>query len=231
MDYARTSTRPDGRFTIRRPTGQAIVVVSAMGFATFRTTFARMDRRAAVRLRRAANIHGVVLDRQGNPLDASLEVISKDSGNRVVSSIRAPQGAFALGELLPVATSIIVWAPGYAPRSASIVLSPAESLEVGAVTLRKSGQLFGVVVDTRGLPITGANLQVQYDSPMVERARLASLAAADLTSKGDGSIVIDNIVPDVPIRVAASKDGYRGATSVFVLAEGQAVKDVVIKLR
>jgi protocatechuate 3,4-dioxygenase beta subunit len=171
-------SRADGRFRLTRllPRGSYELTVQKEGFP--RTTAAARTGAAGrevpplrIVLGEGQRIRGKVLDREGRPVAAGLTLTAEEYGGgepeRSVTSVDA-QGAFELRDLSPGRFELRAVARGFAParRTGIEVGAGPEAVELGVVTLEPGTAIEGVVTDSAGSPVAGAEVIARSNEPV-----------------------------------------------------------------
>jgi protocatechuate 3,4-dioxygenase beta subunit len=171
-------SRADGRFRLTRllPRGSYELTVQKEGFP--RTTAAARTGAAGrevpplrIVLGEGQRIRGKVLDREGRPIAAELTLAAEEYGGgepeRSVTSADA-QGAFELRDLSPGRFELRAVARGFAParRTGIEVGAGPEVVELGTVTLEPGTAIEGVVTDSAGSPVAGAEVIARSNEPV-----------------------------------------------------------------
>jgi hypothetical protein len=121
------------------------------------------------------SITGIVVDERGRPCDAysvtahpsNADGFWDTGGEKTVAD---PDGRFLLEELAAETYVLQVSAPDFAPGVASGIKVVASAMsDAGVIRLTHGGIVRGTVVDTGGLPVSGATVSLAGD-PALERA-------------------------------------------------------------
>ncbi len=162
-------TGADGRFSVAGLwPGRMRIITDLKGYVQARGPWLELEHDTTVTLdkplvlRPAATVAGRVLDGLGVPLTGARVEASKDGGNRRVT-FSDEQGAFRLEGLLGK-VELSVALDGYLPLARSLDLSPGEGwpmVELDLLLTRATGQITGVVLDARRLPLAGVTVNAR----------------------------------------------------------------------
>jgi protocatechuate 3,4-dioxygenase beta subunit len=175
----------------------------------------RRPRTVEVREPRRAEVTGKVTDAvTGKPIAGAL--VWSGLPPDLPPAHTAGDGSFRL-PVLAAGKTFGVAASGYEMSEPQ----PASPGRPAAVVLKRTVEIRGQVVDTAGAPVAGAEIQV---SP--GRARENGLSSlwylSQLSSRGDGSFSVRDLLPGGVYRLAAHRDGYgRSEVAVKAGAAGQ----------
>jgi protocatechuate 3,4-dioxygenase beta subunit len=148
------------------------------------------------------------------------------------ASVIDPSGCFALDELLPGATAVVVLAPRRAPSAVQRVDVPASPAAARLqVALAPGGTLAGVVRDEEtGAPIAGAAVAAEAAPLPDELFVPVATTLAEATTGPDGTFTMGGMPDRVRVRVVAA--GHHARTSLAVdVAPGGAGGPLEVDLR
>jgi hypothetical protein len=213
-------TATDGVAALPLRSAHRILVVAAGGYATYRTSLARMAA-TTIRLEPEAIISGTMVSKMDDsPLSGSITSISYHPRNRVSRSVRVLNGRFELRGLLPGRLLLIGRAEGMAPTLLRLNLGSGTAYSAH-LQLMRAVEIAGRATDDASLAVAGARVTVRYELPTEDRLVLESFIGGRVVTDADGRYVLTNVVPNVPFVVSAAKDGRRVDTIRLDLTPGE----------
>jgi hypothetical protein len=170
---------------------------------------------------RAAEIHGRILDANGDPVEgAAVRLVSAGSPSRVLRAAKsAAGGSFSFAGVGPDAVRVVAdHGSDGAVSSADLRVADGRSIEITLV-LSTTGSVFGTVVDADDHPVAGATLSI-----------LGALwTVPDTTSDPAGAFRFV-AVPREATFLAAVATGYRAARMALPHRDDQADREVRVHL-
>jgi hypothetical protein len=169
---------------------------------------------------RTAEVHGRVLDADGNAVDgAAVRIVSAGSPPRVMRDKRSDRaGRFSFERVEPATVRVVAdHDPDGSVTSAELHVTAGRSIEITLV-LAAGGAILGTVVDTEDHPVSGATLSVE-GVPWLARSA---------TSDAAGTFRLAAIPREATFLVAVAS-GYRAARVSLSGRTDQA--DVVVRVR
>ncbi len=151
---------------------------------------------------RTAEVHGRVLDADGNAVDAAdVRIVSAGSTTRLTREAKSDRaGRFSFDRVEPDLVRLVAdHDPEGSVTSAELRVTPGRSIEITLV-LSASGAILGTVVDTEDHPVSGATLSVE-GAPWLGRSA---------TSDAAGTFRLAGIPREAMFLVAVAS-GYRTA--------------------
>jgi hypothetical protein len=168
----------------------------------------------------AAEIHGRILDANGDPVDgAVVRLVSVSSPHGVLRDTKSDSaGRFSFARLAPAAVRVVAeHDPDGAVSSAELDVADAGSIEITLV-LSAAGSVLGTVVDSDDHPVAGAKISIE-GAPWTSRSA---------TSDAAGSFRL-TAVPKEATSLVVVAAGYR--TARVALARRDDLADRIVRVR
>jgi protocatechuate 3,4-dioxygenase beta subunit len=230
----RVETGEDGRFVATGLTGESFRIrIEAGGYAPSTQPGIPAGASVQLRLRPGAKLSGVVRDRvAGTPIDrATVLVWDKDAEPFGEAAYRkgtsGKDGRFVVADLSTGKATVEARAAGHAPAKSSNVAIPKADLEL---LLDRPGGLTGLVTDTAGDPVAGAEVKASWRDATGPRSRTAKTSADGRYRIADAATLP---LTRVAVRAAAflvsEREGPAPSDGVldFVLERGGSVAGLV----
>ena len=214
-----TDSGPDGTFSLRRlaPTTTLTVQASKAGFAPARRTGIRLKTGEAVRgvslvLRRGIAAEGIVVDVEGRPVaGAEVRAARVEKGRRGFSMMMAgagrekpdavsdAKGVFRVGGLEAGRYRVTAEKENLVQKTPA-TLDVAEGAEnrVAPIVLEAGAAVAGIVRNTRGEPIPGADVVVPTEGG----------SPGDVTTDAAGKFRVAGLNAGKAVMIFASADGF-----------------------
>ena len=172
-----------------------------------------------IQLAGGGRVTGVVADPRGAPVPDADVRFGDDTTTVLARSDSL--GRFVVKSVPAGTTSLVAWALGYAPGTATAIeVAPGETANVTLRLEREPGVL-GVVVDPAGRPVAGATVHASADGKVIPRPRAAE------TDQG-GRFWIREVPPSATGLYATHPDHARSETAPIVTAARNL--DMVLRL-
>ena len=178
---ARLETGPDGGFVAKGLAGELFRVrVEADGYAPLTQPGIPAGAVVQLRLRRGAKLSGIVRDSAAQtPIagatilawDKDAEAFGEDAYRKAKS---AKDGRFVVSDLQAGKATVEARASGHAPAKSKNVPIPKSDLEL---LLELPGALTGLVTDTKGDPVAGAEVKASWRDPTGPKNRSVKTGA------------------------------------------------------
>jgi len=162
-------------------------------------------------------LHGLVVDRTGEPVVEAWITVDTASGGRS-ATVSDEEGAFKVGAPLgPV--QITVRAAGYGTQSI-IASSPSD---VGLIELGSGGSIEGRVIRTdAALPVAGAQVSIsRFGQPG---------GWTTVTADRDGAFLFTDLVADRYALIADGADVTSATATLAAVADGATLRDVLVEV-
>jgi protocatechuate 3,4-dioxygenase beta subunit len=227
-----TLSEPDGSFVLAGLSpGQYTVNVRTTGFARLHKPITAGSEDVDLVLEPGGAITGVVVEEGDQPVDAySIEANpakpEQRFQGRIFESVGSADGRFLLEDLAEDKYVLQVMVPERAPASvSSVAVAPERTTDVGVIRVARGGVVRGLVVDTSGGAVVGANVRVQ--GPGQDMMRWSPNLATE--SDPTGAFEIRG-VPEGPKHVSASHRDYAPADAQVdvVAARGPAETRLIL---
>ena len=167
----------------------------------------------------AGSIHGIVVDKDGNPIEGAHIENHGSSSNHVRAADTNEEGEFKLTKLFR-ADELVVQAKGYAPRQVSIAGKITDPPSEIKITLQPGHFVKGRTVNENGDPIPGVSITSDGRSGSGWRIW------RNVKSDADGSFFYDSLPPGAVLDFY--KRGYSRMDDRELPLDGEDVVDVVM---
>ena len=214
-----TTTRSDGSFVL--PAGlRGVVSATARDLGTLRRVWPPRDGGSRLRfdLVPPATVRGILLDAMTRqPINGTVTVHVGNPINTVSSSMRVEDGVFEFINLPPGRAAIYAFADGFAPRFDSMTVEAGRTYQP-PMDLMLEAVAAGILVDSQGEPVEGAEIRVGYDRSVEGASILAGLVRGFVRTDENGVFRIRGLIPDMPIAFQAQGVDGRVSDVVSVTA-------------
>jgi protocatechuate 3,4-dioxygenase beta subunit len=231
---ARAETGEDGRFVATGLTGESFRIrVEANGYAPLTAAEIPAGASLQLRLHPGVKLSGIVRDRTSQtPLsgatvsawDKDAEPFGEDAQRKVKSG---KDGRFVVADLPSGKVTVEAGAEGHAQAKLANVAIPKTDLEL---VLDLSGGLTGLVTDTSGEPLAGADVKASWRDATGARSRAAKTGADGRYHIADaGKLKVTRVSVRAPKFLPVDRDGGVPSDGVldFVLERGGSIAGIV----
>lgn len=169
-------------------------------------------------LTRGSRLMGRVVDEQGRPIAAEVELRLFVSGRgRDALQARADaEGRFAFHTLAAGSYTLTVRSRGFTPVvTPSLEIAPAVSpLDLSEIQLGNAAVVEGQVVDPRGRPVAGAGITAEWQ----QRNGAKPFASSSTVSGADGRFRLEDLAPGERYRLTGEAPGFAASLPLEVVA-------------
>ena len=225
-----TTTDDKGRFEIAEGL-KGVITVTANRYGTARRGWPRPDPgQLRIALLPPAIVRGNMLDLvSGRAAEGTVTVIMHNRYNTVSDSAETVGGSFRIEDAPPGLAMVLARADGFAPYFSTFDVEAGKdySLRVG---LLLEATATGLVLDRNDRLVEGALITAHYDERLQAAGLYSSLAGGIIVTGDDGKFWINGLVPDTPIGLQASLDGWMSEIVTVNMGPGSVWRDVVLRM-
>jgi hypothetical protein len=199
------TTDANGGFPASTVEGRVLLIVTAPGYATYRSRVLAGQGPTLVRLDRSSRIRGRVSSSDGRPLQARLTATTHHPRNTVIDATASSQatGEFEFVGLLPGTTVIVARADGFSPAIVQVAMTEGSVVRNLNITMVPGASIEGILVDSAGVGVPDAAVSISYkDGSALSLA--SNLRHGSRVTGADGRFVLSNLIANTTIQIWAS---------------------------